>query len=86
MGNPQPIEQPIEPIPVEFMRLDLQPGDILVLKLKRESTASVAARLIKQLDECLPGTKVLVLENDADLIVVRNDARPQTETNSQEAT
>ena len=48
MGNPQPIEQPIEPIPVEFMRLDLQPGDILVLKLKRESTASVAARLIKQ--------------------------------------
>lgn len=54
----------------EVKRIQLQPGDVLVVKLKKEFTQVAMARIIDCVRDTFPGHKIVFVENDIDLTIV----------------
>ena len=61
-----------------LQRLDLEPGDVLVVHSKAYSTMEVAERIKAQFRDVLPGVKVLVVFGDLDLAAVRSASLGET--------
>ena len=51
-------------------RLDLRPGDILVLRFKQYLAPNVPARIKADLADVAKGHRVMILDNGADLAVL----------------
>jgi hypothetical protein len=51
-------------------RLDLKPGDLLVAKFKERLPQTAIGRIRESFNAVIPGVKVLVLENGADLAIL----------------
>jgi hypothetical protein len=74
-----------EPGPFEIARLDLRPGDVLVLRSPEPLSQATVARITAFIENKFPGHKAIVLENGLSLGVMNwdvglNDARTQATT------
>ena len=58
----------------DMQKLELNPGDILVLKCEGTIDQNGAARVKRYFDEKVPGHTVLILDNGADLGVLAHKA------------
>lgn len=54
-------------------RLDFKPGDIAVLTVPNHLAVADAARVRKQLEDALPGCKVLILDGGVQLTIVAQE-------------
>jgi hypothetical protein len=55
----------------ELRRLEVEPGETLVARFKSRLSEERVARIRDVFAKVLPGVRVLVLDDDADLLVVR---------------
>lgn len=55
----------------EIRRLDLKPGDILIIKAPRPISDAAAQCLRQQLDKVVPGHKALVLDRGYSIEAIR---------------
>lgn len=70
------IFKPKEP-EFEVQRLDLRPGDTIVITSPRRVSKEVFERLKNIARESFPDNKIIVLEAGLDLKVVREEDEPQ---------
>lgn len=60
--------------------LRLEPGDVLVIRTKLPLSNSAATLIREQLEHTFPGHKAIILDNDAELSLMRhNDPEWQAE-------
>jgi hypothetical protein len=55
----------------DLARLELEPGDAIVVRTKARIRPEFGVYLKKQLSAVLPGVKVIVLDGEIDLFVLR---------------
>ncbi len=61
-----------QPIQIEDVKkLQLEPGDILVIRIPRQYAAPALERLRQRVCELIPDHKVLVLGSEVDLEILR---------------
>lgn len=78
--------EPLIDIRFEIARLDLRPGDLLVLKIKERLPMEGMRRVKEMMEGAIGGHKCLVLEGGADLaILTAADIEAKTETEGRAA-
>jgi hypothetical protein len=61
---------PEEDLPFQIAKLEMKPGDVLVLRPTRPIVSEAASRLHAYVSRAFPDRKILVIGSDVDLSVV----------------
>lgn len=61
----------------EVKRMSVQPDDVIVVECNRRVTAEEAARVKELIGSCLKGNAVLVVGDDARIVIVRPTTVPR---------